>query len=136
MVSKIRKQIYIEAEQDNLLKESARRTGLSEAEIIRQAIDRHINSVNSPTPNLSAWEREKTFIASLENQNLLPRLHNLSRDEKLKLIKFLVQDLETNNIDFDRDLLSQLAGTWTGADETEFLQNTEAFREVEESLWS
>jgi hypothetical protein len=119
-----------------LLKESARRTGLSEAEIIRQAIDRHINSVNSPTPNLSAWEREKTFIASLENQNLLPRLHNLSRDEKLKLIKFLVQDLETNNIDFDRDLLSQLAGTWTGADETEFLQNTEAFREVEESLWS
>ncbi len=31
MVSKIRKQIYIEAEQNNLLKEKARQTGLSEA---------------------------------------------------------------------------------------------------------
>ncbi len=136
MVSKIRKQIYIEAEQDNLLKKSARRTGLSEAEIMRQAIDRHINSVKSPTPNLSAWEREKTFITSLENQNLLPRLHNLSRDEKLKLIKFLLQDSETNNADSDQTLLSQLAGTWTEADEMDFLQNTEAFRAVEESLRS
>ena len=26
---------------------------------------------------------------------LLPQLHNLSRDEKLKLIKFLVQELES-----------------------------------------
>ena len=61
MVSKIRKQIYIEAEQNNLLKEKARQTGLSEAEIIRQAINQHIISVKSPTPNLSAWEREKAF---------------------------------------------------------------------------
>ncbi len=119
MVSKIRKQIYIEAEQDNLLKESARRTGLSEAEIIRRAIDWHISPVNG-----------------LENQNLLSQLHNLSRHEKLKLIKFLLQDSETNNADSDQTLLSQLAGTWTEADEMDFLQNTEAFRAVEESLWS
>jgi hypothetical protein len=123
MVSKIRKQIYIEAQQDNLLKESARRTGLSEAEIIRQAIDRHVSD-------------GKAFPADLENQSLLPRLQNLSRDEKLKIIKFLVRDLETKNIDPDRDLLSRLAGTWTEADEAEFLQDTKAFREVEESLWS
>ncbi|WP_228008415.1 CopG family transcriptional regulator [Microcystis aeruginosa] len=49
MVSKIRKQIYIEAEQNNLLKEKARQTGLSEAEIIRQAIDQHIISLNVST---------------------------------------------------------------------------------------
>jgi len=136
MVSKIRKQIYIEAQQDNLLKESARRTGLSEAEIIRQAIDRHVSSVTSPTADLIARENEKAFLANLENQNLLPRLQDLSRDEKLQLIKLLVRDLETSEIDSDRVLLSRLAGTWTEADETQFLQNTEAFREIEESLWT
>ncbi|GBE72994.1 hypothetical protein myaer87_02210 [Microcystis aeruginosa NIES-87] len=47
-----------------------------------------------------------------------------------------MQDLGTNNVDSDQILLSQLAGTWTEVDEIDFLQNTEAFREVEESLWS
>ncbi len=105
MVSKIRKQIYIEAEQNNLLKEKARQTGLSEAEIIRQAIDQHIISlnvstlrgsseatsldvdpersrrVNSPTPNLSAWEREKAFIASLENRPSQPGKRDWQRED-------------------------------------------------------
>jgi hypothetical protein len=40
------------------------------------------------------------------------------------------------NVDSDQTLLSQLAGTWTEADEMDFLQNIEAFRAVEESLWS
>ncbi|WP_204106241.1 MULTISPECIES: hypothetical protein [Spirulina sp. CCY15215] len=30
---------------------------------------------------------------------LLPQLHSLSRDEKLKVIKFLVHDLETEELD-------------------------------------
>jgi hypothetical protein len=47
-----------------------------------------------------------------------------------------LQDSETNNADSDQTLLSQLAGTWTEADEMDFLQNTEAFRAVEESLRS
>ncbi|GCL51719.1 hypothetical protein NIES3804_33000 [Microcystis aeruginosa NIES-3804] len=97
MVSKIRKQIYIEAEQNNLLKEKARQTGLSEAEIIRQAIDQHIISVNvstsldvdhegsrrvkSPTPNLSAWEREKAFIAGLENRPSQPGKRDWQRED-------------------------------------------------------
>jgi hypothetical protein len=85
---------------------------------------------------LIARENEKAFLANLENQNLLPRLQDLSRDEKLQLIKLLVRDLETSEIDSDRVLLSRLAGTWTEADETQFLQNTEAFREIEESLWT
>ncbi|GEA25946.1 hypothetical protein MiAbW_00485 [Microcystis aeruginosa NIES-4325] len=105
MVSKIRKQIYIEAEQNNLLKEKARQTGLSEAEIIRQAIDRHIISVNvstlrrsseatsldvdpsaslrvnSLTPSLSAWEREKAFIAGLENRPSQPGKRDWRRED-------------------------------------------------------
>jgi hypothetical protein len=47
-----------------------------------------------------------------------------------------LQDLGTNNVDSDQTLLSQLAGTWTEVDEIDFLQNIEAFRAVEESLWS
>ena len=81
MVSKIRKQIYIEAEQNNLLKEKARQTGLSEAEIIRQAINQHIISVKSPTPNLSAWEREKAFIAGLENRPSQPGKRDWRRED-------------------------------------------------------
>jgi len=77
MVSKIRKQIYIEAEQNNLLKEKARQ----KAEIIRQAIDRHIISVKSITPNLSAWEREKAFIASLENRPSQPGKRDWQRED-------------------------------------------------------
>ncbi|MDJ1174664.1 hypothetical protein [Roseofilum capinflatum] len=77
--------------------------------------------------------------------NLLPQLHDLSRQDKLKLIKFLLQDLHeagsSNNdavllSERDRVLLSQVVGTWTETDEAEFLENTQAFREVDESLWN
>jgi ribosomal protein L18E len=67
---------------------------------------------------------------------LLPQLHNLSRNEKLKVIKFLVQDLERKEFDRDDVLLSRLAGTWTDADEAEFFAHTESFREIEENLWT
>lgn len=40
-------------------------------------------------------------------QELLPRLHNLSRDEKLKVIKFLVQELETEETDADALVMSE-----------------------------
>ena len=66
---------------------------------------------------------------------LLPQLHRLSRLEKLKVIQFLVQDLEPEHFNQD-DTLSLLSGTWTAEDEAEFLDNTQPFREVEESLWS
>ncbi|ANV92060.1 hypothetical protein [Picosynechococcus sp. PCC 8807] len=66
---------------------------------------------------------------------LLPQLHGLSRLEKLRVIQFLVQDLERDAVNQD-DLLSRLGGTWTAQDEADFLDNTQAFREVEAALWS
>lgn len=45
MSTKVRKQIYIESQQENLLNRLASETGISVAEIIRQAIDRHIRSL-------------------------------------------------------------------------------------------
>ena len=59
----IRKQIYIESRQDNSLKKQAHHLGVTEAEVIRRAIDRQMTSVRINTRDLKAWNREKAFIA-------------------------------------------------------------------------
>jgi hypothetical protein len=66
---------------------------------------------------------------------LLPQLHRLSKLEKVKIIQFLVQDLESENLEQDNVLL-HLSGTWTAEDEAEFLDHTSPFRMVEEKLWN
>ena len=63
MARMIRKQIYIESAQDNILKRKAGILGLTEAEVIRRAIDRQMTSVRINTRDLKAWDREKAFIA-------------------------------------------------------------------------
>ncbi len=68
MTSKIRKQIYIEPHQEARLKSIAQQTGISEAEVIRQAIDKHIGSATSSKPDISAWQREKVFIALVKER--------------------------------------------------------------------
>lgn len=40
-------------------------------------------------------------------QELLPQLHNLSRDEKLKVIKFLVQELESEETDTENLVIGE-----------------------------
>jgi len=59
----IRKQIYIESRQDTTLKQQAKVLGITEAEVIRRAIDRQMALVRLNVRDLKAWEREKTFIA-------------------------------------------------------------------------
>jgi predicted DNA-binding protein len=65
MSTKVRKQIYIEAEQEAVLKRLAKETGISEAEIIRQAIDRYAQSLQYPRRDFSAWERMRSRIGQL-----------------------------------------------------------------------
>ncbi len=51
MTQMIRKQIYIQKRQQVLLKRLARRRGVSEAEVIRQAIDQQVQSAaHQPLP--------------------------------------------------------------------------------------
>lgn len=64
MAQMIRKQVYIEKEQDAMLKRMAKRRGVTEAEIIRQAIERQLHATQSRRRDLSAWEEEKAFIRS------------------------------------------------------------------------
>ena len=59
----IRKQIYIESHQNNSLKKQAHDLGVTEAEVIRRAIDRQMTSVRFSIRDLRAWERERAFIA-------------------------------------------------------------------------
>jgi glutamate synthase domain-containing protein 3 len=81
MATKIRKQVYIEPRQELLLKEIAQKTGISEAEIIRQAIDQHIAYTGSPKNNLETWEEEKAFIESTKKQVALPGGRDWKRED-------------------------------------------------------
>ena len=58
----IRKQVYIESRQETTLKQQARNLGITEAEVIRRAIDRQMISVRFGAKDLKAWERERAFI--------------------------------------------------------------------------
>ncbi|KKM11651.1 hypothetical protein SY88_08230 [Clostridiales bacterium PH28_bin88] len=63
MVSElVRKQLYIYRTQDALLKRRARELGVTEAELVRQAIDGQMNTVSFRGRDATAWEEEKEFI--------------------------------------------------------------------------
>jgi len=66
MATKVRKQIYIDAEQEAALKRLAKDKGISEAEIIRQAIDRYAQSLPSPAISVhgNGSERDSAFDRS------------------------------------------------------------------------
>lgn len=58
----IRKQFYVDPHHDYLLKKLARATGVSEAELVRRALEAHLNTCMAAGHNLKAWEAEKAFI--------------------------------------------------------------------------
>ena len=63
MTQMIRKQVYIEPVQDAALKQRASMLGTTEAEVIRRAIDRQMAHLGPDVRDMSAWEKEKAFIA-------------------------------------------------------------------------
>lgn len=64
VVNLIRKQVYIEAHQNALLKKKAGELGVTEAELIRRAIEAQLSAGMAMPKNPAAWEREKQFIFS------------------------------------------------------------------------
>lgn len=81
MGTKIRKQIYIEPDQEARLKQLANLTRLSEAEIIRQAIDQRTRSFRVNRRNLAAWKSERAFIQQLINAGPVPGGRTWHRDD-------------------------------------------------------
>lgn len=65
----IRKQVYLESYQDQLLKKKSKSTGISEAELVRRALDAHLHDGVIAGLDLSAWEEEKKFIEQLIRQS-------------------------------------------------------------------
>ena len=61
----IRKQVYIEARQEAMLKRLARAQGVSEAEWIRRAIDRQVSAGQALPPESAAWEDAHRFMLEL-----------------------------------------------------------------------
>jgi len=77
----VRKQVYIESRQEILLKRLAQQAGITEAEIIRQAIDQHTKTVVLTNQDLAAWQREVSFIDDLIRQGPVPGGRTWRREE-------------------------------------------------------
>jgi hypothetical protein len=81
MTTLIRKQIYIESEQDALFKRLSGETGTSEAELIRQAINRQLRATIQPHRDLNVWQRERVFLHQLIDQPAAPSSRQWTRDD-------------------------------------------------------
>jgi hypothetical protein len=81
MAQMIRKQVYIEPIQDANLKKQANRLGITEAEVIRRAIDRQMAFGVLGVRDLAAWEKEKAFITERMAGKPLARSRKFSREE-------------------------------------------------------
>ncbi len=82
----VRKQIYIELEQQARLKGLSQRLGISEAELIRKALDREFELGNSRVSltcllDPQAWNEEKQFIESLIAQGPIVGGRRWTREE-------------------------------------------------------
>lgn len=71
MSDMVRKQIYIRKQQDEMLKRVSEARGVSEAEIVREAIDREIaGAAKRPlTHDRSAWDEILRFLDSRKANN-------------------------------------------------------------------
>lgn len=58
----IRKQVYIDSRHDAQLKRLVRERGVTEAQIIREALELYDTAPRLQPRNLSAWESERRFI--------------------------------------------------------------------------
>lgn len=83
MAGMVRKQVYIEKRQEEALKREARRRGVTEAELIREALDlrpRHGGFGVSPEHN--AWLSFRRFVLRERRKgSLLARPRSWTRDE-------------------------------------------------------
>ena len=58
----IRKQVYLEPYHDTLLKKKAKSLGVTEAELVRCALDDFLRAGGNPKKDRIAWEAERKFI--------------------------------------------------------------------------
>lgn len=81
MSFKVRKQIYLNPEQEAIVKQVAASTGASEAEIIRQAISRYAMQQQFKGRDLAAWERLQSRLKARLAQGQLPGKRTWRRED-------------------------------------------------------
>jgi len=60
----VRKQLYITREQENMLKKKAEKMGVTQAELVREALDSHTYTIDYSRRNTHQWEEEIKYIES------------------------------------------------------------------------
>jgi hypothetical protein len=81
MTTMVRKQVYIESEQEAQLKRRAAETGMSEAEIIRQALDWWLKDETRRLRAKQAWERARALMEERYTRGPAPGGRTWTRDE-------------------------------------------------------
>lgn len=81
MSPKIRKQIYIDSEQEVTLKQVSEEMGVSEAEIIRQAIAKYGVSSRPQGRDLRAWERLRSRMEQSIDRGPIGDKHTWKRED-------------------------------------------------------
>ena len=83
MVEMVRKQIYIEERHERLLKRISKARGVSEAELIRQAIERGPLGEKLPllTPDQAAWDKVVRFANSRKTLHPSARPYRWNRQD-------------------------------------------------------
>jgi hypothetical protein len=77
----VRKQVYIEPRQETQLKQRAAETGMSEAEIIRQAIDHWLEEEVRRRRAAEAWKKARALMEDRYAQGAVPGGRTWTRDE-------------------------------------------------------
>jgi predicted DNA-binding protein len=81
MAQKIRKQIYIDPGQEQKLIRLSEKTGASQAEIIRTAIDSIFSVSEKFTRDIRAWDTERAFIQQLMAKDPVKGPRSWTREE-------------------------------------------------------
>jgi len=77
----VRKQIYIEPEQERLLKRRAKELGVTESDLIRRGIDQVDRTYAGLPQDRVAWEEELIFIRERAGMQELGRTRGWTREE-------------------------------------------------------
>jgi hypothetical protein len=80
MPDMIRKQVYIEARQEHLLKTLAKDLHVTEAELIRRGIDRGLDRMDT-RPDPAAWDEAERFIRARMRRRTIKGKRRWTRED-------------------------------------------------------
>ncbi len=81
MPNMVRKQIYIDLNQEKGLKAKAKELNLAESEIIRQGINNLLKMPVMSKKDIGAWKEARTFIRNLIAKGPVRRKRRWTREE-------------------------------------------------------